>query len=310
MSRSGLASQWGFKEETTFGTPVTVTEFLPMISESIKRTEDFQESEAQFAGRRVLQSGQWNGGNVEISGDIETELWSLDLETLLKHMMGSRSGTGTSGSPWVATPGDLFGLGLTVQLGKPDVGGTTRAFTYGGVKIPSWEISCQAGQIARLRLRLFGTVEENRATALASASYTAALRPFKWNHGAVTVAESAVNVKSFRLSGDNGLALDRRFLGSKLPSQPIEADLRRYEGQLVCEFESLTAYERFVNRTEAALVITFTDGTRVLTITANVRFDGETPSVGGRGILEQPLPFTCVASGADSTALSISFAET
>jgi hypothetical protein len=276
----------------------------------VTRTEDFQESEAIIAGRRVLTSGQSNGGNVELAGDIETELWSLDLETLLKHMMGARSGSGTTASPWVATPGDLFGLGLTVQLGRPSVGGTVHPFTYAGVKITGWELSCQAGQIARLRLSTFGTVEETTATALATASYTSGIRPFKWNHGAVTIAGSPANVKSLRITGDNGLDTDRRFLGSKLAAQPIEADLRSYTGQMVCEFASLADYQRFVNRTEAAVVVTFTDGTRVLTITMNVRFDGETPTIGGRGILEQPLPFTCLASGADSTAISISMAET
>lgn len=310
MSRSGLSAQFGFREETVFGTPVVVNEFLPVISESITRQETFVESEAIIAGRRVLTSNQWGGGPVTISGDVDLELTSLDVDTLIKHMMGTRTGTGATATPWVASAGDLAGQGLTVQIGRPDVGGTVRAFTYAGVKIPTWELSCSAGQIARLRLGVFGTVEETTATGLATASYTANVRPFAWNHAVVSLAGTPTNVKSFRLTASNGQDLDRRFLGTKLPAQPFEADLREFTGSLVCEFSSLTDYQRFVNRTESALLIVFTDGVRTFTITANVRYDGDTPTVGGKGILEQALPFKCVASGADTTALTLTVAET
>ena len=47
-------------------------------------------------------------------------------------------------------------------------------------------------------------------------------------------------------------------------------------------------------------------GTLSATITANVRYDGITPTVGGRGIIEQAIPYKCIASGTlDSTAIQV-----
>jgi hypothetical protein len=113
-----------------------------------------------------------------------------------------------------------------------------------------------------------------------------------------------VNVKALTISGDNMVDDSRRFLGSQFISEPLEMGLREYTGTLDVEFTDLTQYRRFVTGSEAALVAAFTSGADSVTITANVRIDGTTPQVGGREILTQSLPFKCVASGADSTAIT------
>ena len=51
--------------------------------------------------------------------------------------------------------------------------------------------------------------------------------------------------------------------------------------------------------------ITATNGTDLFNLTGNVRFDGETPTVGDHGILTQNLPIVFVASGADTTAITV-----
>jgi hypothetical protein len=307
--RSGLNAQLGFAAETVFGTPVTVNNFVPLVSESVKRSEAFVESDSIIAGRTMRTENQRNGGPVSIEGDLALELMSHDMEILFRHMLGTQSGAGTLASPWVTTPGSLSGLGLTVQIGRPDIGGTVRAFTYGGVKIASWEIACAADEIATLGLSIVGTVEETTATSLATASFTSGIRPFKFNHGTVTVGGSAVNVKQITISGDNALDTGRRFLGTKLTAEPFQSDLRTITGSMQLEITDLTQYNRYIAQSSHAVVLTFTNGTQQIAITMNVRFDGETPNVGGRGIIEQPLPFTCFASGADSTAFSISHYE-
>ncbi len=140
--------------------------------------------------------------------------------------------------------------------------------------------------------------------ALAAASY-ATLTPLHFLHGAVTIAGASVPVSEATISGDNGLDVDRRFLGQAGISEPLEAELRTYDGSLTCEFSNLTQYRRFLNASEVALVLTLTSGADIVTVTMNVRFDGETPAVDGTGIVGQPIPFKAVASGADSTAITV-----
>jgi hypothetical protein len=306
MSRSGLAAQLGFRLESTVGTPVTVDTFLPLISESIQRTEEFTESQAIRANRRLLQSSDWNSGNVTVQGDVQLELYTTSIRPLLTAMMGTETG-GTL--TYSYSPADLFGDSLTVQVGRPSTGGTVHAFTYAGMKVASWEIACAAGEIATMGLSFMGCLaDEGTATALASASYAAGLRPIKFSGANIVVAGGTIaSVRDFTISGDNALSMRRR-LGSQHSLEPIETGLRSYTGQINAEFESLTAYQRYLNKTEATLVASLAYGTSVVNITANVRFDGQTPNVGGREILEQPLPFTVIAPGTlDSQGITIAY---
>lgn len=141
--------------------------------------------------------------------------------------------------------------------------------------------------------------------ALGSASYTSGIQPFTFTNGAITLGGSSANVKSFTLSGKNTLDADRRFLGGNgMTAEPLEAGLREYSGTMTVEFNDTTNYERYRAASEVALAASFIAGTDSLSINGNIRLDGETPKVGGKGIVTQTANFKCVASGADSTGIT------
>lgn len=373
MTRTGLSAQIGYATESTVGTPVTVTAFVPLLSETLSQDKTRLESSGIIAGRRVLTSNQWNGGNVTVSGSVQHELYNRGLGKLFTAMFGDVTTTGAGPYTHTFTPGDLVGDALTVQVGRPATNGTVYPFTYAGMKVSSWEIACAQGEIATVGLDLVGqrefayrqvtdgvttsgsaaissstaafstddvgkpisgtgipsgatiasvtsataaTLSANATAtgtsitftigvALASASYPASIKPLKFNHAAITIGGSSVNVMSLSISGDNGLNADRRFLGSQYISEPLEASLRNYSGTVDIEFTDLTQYTRFVAGTEAALVASFTSGADSVTITTNVRFDGSTPQVAGPEILSQSLPFKCVASSTDASAITV-----
>jgi hypothetical protein len=300
---SGMAAQLGFAPEVTYGTAVTPTAFLPLVSESVTAQRERLESAGIIAGRRVLTSDQWSPGNLTVSGDVEVELYNRGLGKLFRVMFGEVATTGAGPYTHVFTPGDLAGDALTVQVGRPGTAGTVHPFTYSGMKVGSWELSCSAGEIARLKLSMVGR-DETTATALASATYPATIKPLHFDHAAVTLGGSAVQVKSFTLSGDNGMDDARRFLGDERIAEPLEAGIRTYDGTLDIEFVDLTQYTRYVNATEVALSIVFTSGLDSVTLTANVRLDGETPTVSGTDLLAQSVGFKAVASGNDGTAIT------
>lgn len=300
---AGFAGQFGFKTEVTAGSAVTVDQFLPFNSEGLKQDIDRIDSKGIRAGRRTLAA--WAAGVKTIGGDVEMELPNRNFATWLKHMFGSVVTSGAGPYTHTATPGDLTGKSLTVQVGKPDVSGTVQPFTYAGAKVASWEIGASVNEYAMLTLTLSAWTEVT-ATALATASYSSTLSPFTFVGGALTIAGSGVStVRDFSISGDNKLATDRHRIGSATVKEQLEEGVREYAGTISADFESLTAYNRFVNGTEAALVLAFTSGSDTLTITTNARFDGETPSVGSADeLLEQPLPFVCVSSTSDAAAVT------
>lgn len=357
--KSGLSAQLGLVDEVTYGTPVTVTRFLPIVSENILRKIGRIESKGIYAGRRVIDSTQWAPGNVDVAGGIQLELTDRALGLLFKHMFGGAAISGAGPYTQTYTPGAIDGKSLTVQVGRPDTGtGTVRPHTFVGGKVTKWALACKVGEIATLGLDMvfrdeyvgrtvtdgaitsgspnltsasasFSTDDIGRpvsgpagipaattivsvtsatvavmsanATATASAqtvniapplaavSYPSGMVPLVFTGGAFTLGGSAVPVADVTLTGDNKLDTGRRFLGSGLISEPLEADDRReYLGEFTPEFTDLTLYNRFVNGATGAMVLAFAAGANTLTITTNVRYDDVANNVNGMGRLNAP----------------------
>jgi hypothetical protein len=224
----------------------------------------------------------------------------------------SSSGLVDSAYTHTFTPADLSALSLAVQVGRPDITGTVQPFSYTGVVINGWDLSCKAGDIPILKFDLLGQ-NEVTSQALSTATYPAGLVPMTFVQGVLNVGGSALDVMDVDVKGTNGLGGDRYFInGGALRKQPLENAQREYTGTFTCDFSGLTAYNRFTGGTEAALTLTFTGGLigvsshYTLQITGNVRFDGSTPNVKDMSTLDLQAPFKFVASGAaDSSAISV-----
>lgn len=159
MSRTGNAAQIGYALEVTVGTPVTTTAFIPLVSESLTQDRTRLESSGILAGRRVLTSDQYNGGDVTVSGSVQHELYNRGLGKLFTAIFGAVTTTGSGPYTHTFSPGDLTGDALTVQVGRPATNGTIFPFTYAGMKVASWEVACAAGEIATLGMDLVGARE-------------------------------------------------------------------------------------------------------------------------------------------------------
>ena len=300
--QSGLSAQIGYAIESTYGTYATVDRFMPLVSESLTTERARVESAGILAGRRVRDSDQWQAGNTTVSGSIAHELDAAGLGRVMLAMFGAVSTTGAGPYTHTYTPGDLTDDSLSVQIGRPDTGGTVRPFTYTGVVVNGWEIAVKPGELATLGLDVVAQAETT-SESLETASYAASPVPFAGVHAAVTVGGGSVNVRELKVAGTNGQKVDRRFVGSHTIAQPLPAELRTYTGELVLEFEDLTEHTRFVDADEFALVVTLTSGTSSLTITTNARYDGVTPLVEGTDVLTQTVPFVCVGS-TDAAAIT------
>lgn len=311
--RSGAAAQLGFAAEPTWGTRTAPTDFLPLVEESLDHERERLESEGIIAGVTVLGSEQWNGGNVTVGGDVGLELYTEGLDLLLEHMFGTVDVTGTG--PYVRTykpaAGSIDGKGLTIQIGRPGVGGVVHPFDVVGAKIAEWEIACSEGEIATLGLTIVARSMVTGQTLAVPTYLPGATKPFKFNHGKLTIAGQPVKITEATVSGDNGLKDDRRFIVDGADGEidePLEESLREYTGEVTAEFVDLTQYQRFVDGTEHPFVLNFTAGAAQLEIAGNVRLDGGTPQVSGREILEQSLPVKFVrpaGSVDDGDAISV-----
>ena len=317
--RSGLAAQIGFAEETTWGTRVAPTRFLEFNSESLKLEQSFLDSKGIRASNLVQRSDRWARGKKSVSGDVEIEGYNLGLSMLLKHALGSVAISTPTGATATRrhthTLGDNYGLGLTVQVGRPDTGGTVRAFEYAGCKVPSLEIGNSVDELLLLNLGFVGK-DEDTAQSLGAASYPASTEILNWSGGVLNIAAAAMDVQDVSIKIERGHNERFRIRSDRATKEPIMNDLVKISGEVTAEFESLTAYNRFVNGTLAALDVTWTGGviegafSYYLKVTLNnVRFEGETPSVDGPDVLMQKLPFMAVYDGSNGP-ISIEYQTT
>lgn len=310
---SSLDAQLGFAEETAFGTIVAPSRFTEFNSESITATYSRVESNGLRPGRRHRSDTRFTTYIEGTAGDIELEVGSKGFGILLKHMLGAIATTpGAVGevNTHTATPGDLDGKSLTVQVGRPFyTGSTVQPFTYAGGKVTSWELSnSNDGNLMATLSMDFAT--EDTATALAAASYPTGLETFSWVGGSVTVGGAAFEVTEASVSGDNALKTDRRYLrNNPAKREQVENDYRGGEFNLTADFDSLTQRNRAAAATAAGAMaevrllwqgktLAGTSTFPSLELVLNGRFDTFAANVGGPEGIMQALTGTYLGANA------------
>jgi hypothetical protein len=301
---TGMAAQLGWVAESTYGTAVTVTKFLPFRSESI--TDEYQRSEADdiIAGAQVMRSEQHRLSNKAFSGGVSMYLFNRNVQSLFLMALGSNVTAGAGPYTHTVTPGDLTGDMMSLQVGRPDNGGTVRAFSYEGVKVQSLKLAQTQGELATMDLEVIAE-DVATGTALATASYPASLARYHSNDLAVSVAASAVCARSFEIEFANSFDDTRRCVGSTIIKEPLRNDLMTISGSMELEWSTLDMYNRDVNMTEAALVATWTNGANSIAITLNAEFTPVTQPVAGRGVVYQTVGFKAVGASTDAGACTV-----
>lgn len=302
---SGLDSQLGFSPESTVGTRVVPATFLEYIDEGIQYKRDRIVSKGRKTGRRT--QGRWKPGIAWAEGPVQVELAPQSIGKLFKWMFGAVSTSGANPYTHVFTPGTLDDEALTIQFSKPTEDGTSTVWEYTGCQCMDWSIGCKVNKYAILNVNVYA-MNEDTSQSLASASYPATWSPFTFVSGSLSIASSAYEIDDIMITGNNGLKTGRHRIRATTPHLPVqsrEASYRQYGGTINSDFFSTTAYNRFVNGTEAALSLVFNDGASAqLTIAGNVRFDGDTPNVKGDEMIPLTLPFVFTSLTSDAATIT------
>lgn len=280
---SGLSGQVGFVAESTWGSPLTVTKFPEFLSESINWEPTWLDSAGLKAGQAYKRVARTKQSRFAVSGSLEMEAPDKGLGLLLKHALGSAISAPTQIAATTAyrqihTPGTKAGMGLTIQVGRPQPDGTVRAFTYEGCKIMAAEFSCSDGEIAKWTFEIIGQ-DLSTATGLASASYVANTSVFSFNEATNFTLGGTASTSSGETSIASGVAVttvvngitvrfetpmkdDRFGLGNAGAMQePIENGIPTVTITLDGEFTSRTEfYDLMKANTTTALQCDFSHG--------------------------------------------------
>lgn len=282
---SGIAAQLGFAAESTVGTQVTVDHFVEHAKAPFKLEQKWAKGRGLRVGglapraARVVQTTRGAKGTVEL--DVPTNKIGL----LIRHLLGSpvtapTQIAATTAYKQVHYVGNPDGLGLTLQVGRPQVSdGTVKPFTYPGSKIVGFELACSEGELLTLKLEVDAKDELTLATtpasnALAAASYVATTEVFRYIDcvikagGTASTASSEISiaggtaiaslVKGFTIKGTRALATERYGTGSTKSEQKANGDFD-ITVDLDAEFNTQAElYDVFRAGTVVPLQFTFT----------------------------------------------------
>lgn len=299
---SGINTQFGGLKETTYGTGVTPSKFLEVVSESVSLAIPRIESKGLRSGSRVERAGRSVANRQGAGGDIVIEGQGKGMGWIAELCFGT--GAVTTPASGVLTRDQTFNLSdtppsATLQIGRPEpITNTILPYTYIGAMVTAWKVECDVDGLLTWTITI-DAQDELTATALATATYPASVPTlFSYLGGVVTIGGVAKDVKKWSLSADNGMSLDRRFIrGSGLKKQPIPADFTNIKVGYTVEHNA-TDYALFTAGTLGTFSAAFA-GPTIETVTGPitytygqtftapvVRIDGSTPNAGGPDIIE------------------------
>lgn len=309
---SGIGSWLGIKKESVFGTAVTVDRFYEFNSEGTKYVKNTVVGQGLRNGGLVARANRRVVTTLAGEGDFEVDMQTRGMGLLLSLATGSvPTGTSASGAyTYLFTPSDLISDSFTMQVCVPQYGGTETYKTLSGCKVTNFELSVGAGDIAKAKFSLDSKGFTTGSSTSAMVAYTniATSNLFHFAQGSITdnVSTTYANIKDFSLTIDNSLKTDRYNLGSAgSKSEQIINGFRTISGKVTAEFTDTVLLDKFLADTTAGLKLTFTGATigsttELLSITLPAcKFDGDSPMVGGPGVVDVSFGFTVFDNGTD-----------
>lgn len=294
-------AQLGIKTESTYATAATpVTNFVEFDEISMAAEIEVDRAVGYRASGYLpaLNSGCRTIGGY--SGSAGMRAWSVGFGTWLRHAFGAVATTGAGPYVHTFTLGDLCGVSFTMQDNVPfgPCGATNNPNTYAGCKIASWELSQEAGGSVMFAPEIVAASGTD-ATALATASYAAAAKPFCWGSTTVTVGGTTIPVKSWKVSVDQKLDVDRHLIrGSAARLEPVRTDLIEATVEFEPEWTDATwQAAALAGTTLGPFVATATEGANSLALTVqSFQIDEATrPGLSGRETLMQTVKGTVLA---------------
>jgi hypothetical protein len=261
--------QLGVKDETVYGTAVTVdTFFEPLPGDPIALETGRVESGSLRRGQVVMSADRFVPYRLGGSGSRSLEVLTHGFDWWLRHLLGAvdtEADTPVAGAEQhVGTLADLCGQSFTLQENVP-MGAcqdSDQAMTWAGGKVASWTLSCSTEGVLTLEVELlFSSLKTD--TVLATASYPVGAELLSWASGRVQVDGAALPVTSWSVAVDNKLKSDRHRINGTGASpsfgrlEPITEEHRDIAVEFECDRTSLGLWQKFASATRAGALASF-----------------------------------------------------
>ncbi|MCK2242145.1 MULTISPECIES: phage tail tube protein [unclassified Crossiella] len=321
---SGLGSSLGARAESTYGTYLAPNlRWYECNSVKLGKTKNVVMSKALAtrtvspASRRAVTT-RGGGGSFEMEVSRKGGLGLL-LNTLIGGTVTPAQQAATAAylqtHPLGATT-DPFGKSLTLQLGTPDAGGTSRPYTHLGAKLTAAEFSCGIDEYLMASFEV-DSRDVTEAETLVAPSYLAATKAWHFGLGTIKVgatvgAAAAVDgVRKMALKFDRKMDVERQYFGGGgLKDEPILNDFTEITGTMEADYITKADFaDRFRDDTQFSLIWEFVGDVIETSYSETLRFtlpavflDDQSPSPDGPGLVKMPLKFTVLNDGTNAPA--------
>lgn len=312
--RSGLGAQLGIATEDTYGTYKAPATFLPFTSESLALQKAYIRSQGLRGGRLVQYKPLHLATTRTVSGDTTLEFFNQGMGKLLNQLHGetvapaqieATTAYKQTHNIGLSSP---FGKSATIQVGRPDTGGTVRPFSYLGCKIVSAKLAVETGGVTNLSLTVDGQ-DEVTTEALGSATYDTDALPFTFQQIEVKVAGvKSTNVRQITFNIEVPQSTERYHLGnSGKKDQLIANELVAITADATLEFSNLADHNRFKEEELVKLeaiatgaVIAGANKFKAALTAPAAKQVSSGPTVQGPDIITTDVSFECLDNGSEA----------
>lgn len=301
MPYVGRGTAAGFGAESTWGTPVSRTIWMELVSESMAHKVEkaargtLAESAGSLLRRSHIKRAVTAGGTIEVVVTYE------GFGLLMKHGTWADPTTGTiSGGVYPHTyklAASPPAAGLTVEIIRGD--GTAEVFA--GCRIAKMTIKIEAGGLLRCSLDLIAKQSAGRTSA-GTASYTGSrdLDVMHYDAGTVGWNSGTTVPKSLEFTIDHKMAR-RQLLGSLYTPDPKPSDYGDVMLKMDHEWNNDDIIAAYVADDTGDLTVTFTGtGSRDIVFTMhNAYIEDAADPISSVGIVGQTATFKAQSDGTD-----------
>lgn len=329
---SPVFSQLGFKQESSWGTAVTVDKFFEFDSESLALDQQYYDGQGLRADtmftpiNRMRQTTRMGGGDITM--DVPTKGFGAILNLLHSATVTpTQIATTTAYLQTHPIGTTLPSRSATLQVDKKlaVAAGTSLAYTYPGAVITAINWNLDNAGVLKTTISWDVKDETTPATtpagaALASASYLSGATTWTGvQMAALTVGGSPLGLAksiNMTLTFPYATGTDRTALGSATHSVPIPNGRPTLTGEVVADFTDATSYADWRAATTRAIILQMQgaviEGANKEEIKFNIpaaQLRGSSPSVQGEDLLSVTIPFVTGFDGTNAP-LTVTYVST
>lgn len=315
--KAGIDGFLAFKTETTHGTYAAPTKGLEITSESLKRNNAYIKRQTIQSGVVSQRDNHHSLTTRDASGDINFDFLGNGMGSFLNLLHGNAV------SPAVVVASTVFkqthniglnmpnGKGMSVQVGRPDVNGTVRPFSYLGGKVGVFKLTLERGGIVTATATM-DFVDEDTTQTLAVPVSDDLASSLKFQNATIEMDDVVLQdcMSSITITVTVPMATDRYCIGGgATKKEQVGNGAVSLEVDATMEFSNMAQHTAFQTAARHKLelncegdLIDLTNRQHLYTSIAKTVTTDAGPTIQGPDLLTQSVKLEAVQSGANPLA--------